>query len=118
MSLTYAGNPNEMRRRQSSKAQILAALQAAGSRGCTNDELNAVAYRYGGRIKELRDDGHDIESINEGAGLFRYVLHVPARIKPGQPGYLASLPVLASITGRPVRPVAPTAPATDSGRLF
>jgi hypothetical protein len=108
---------DELQRQASTKARILAALQDAGSRGCTNTTLNDIAFRYGGRLKELRDAGHDIESINEGDGRFRFVLHVPSRIKPGMPGYLASLPVIGSISGRPVRPVPPTAPATD-GRLF
>lgn len=114
-------NPNEARRRASSKALIVAALKAAGPRGCSNDELNAIAFRYGGRIHEARKDGHDIESIHEHDGSWRFVLHEPARTaapRPGEPGYLRSLPVVASITGRPVRLPTDSEPTAIGDRLF
>lgn len=107
------GNPNEARRRASSKALILAALREAGPRGCSNRDLNDIAFRYGGRLEELRTAGHDIESIDEGGGWWRYVLHEPARIKPGTPGFLASLPAVASITGRAIP--APAVPDSAPG---
>ena len=109
VSITW--NPNEQRRRASSKSLILAALQAAGSRGCTNLELNDIAFRYGGRIFELRHEGHDIpEPTIEGPGVYRYILRPATTVQPGQPGYLASLVPVASIDrGR----VIPTPPPTE-----
>ena len=98
MSITW--NPNEARRRQSSKSLILAALQQAGSAGCTNLELNDIAFRYGGRIFELRHEGYDIpEPTIEAPGVYRYVLRGERNDapKPGTPGYLASIKPVASI---------------------
>jgi hypothetical protein len=53
------------------------------------DALNVVgSFRLAARIKELRDAGHDIETVNErtpgGARVARYVLHEPARAAAGQ----------------------------------
>jgi len=39
-------------------------------------ELNDICFRYGGRILELRRQGHDIETIQLGAGEFAYRLRV------------------------------------------
>ena len=115
MSITLA-NPNEMRRRASSKALILDALTTAGAKGCTNGDLNDISFRYGARILELRQAGHAIESIHEHDGTWRFVLTTGPR--PGEPGFLASLPVLASITGRAI-PAPATADDTPApGCLF
>ena len=119
--MTIVWNPNEQRRQASSRVLILDALVTAGPRGCTNGELNDISFRYGARLLELRKAGHDVESIFVGDGLWRFVLHVPARTQapqPGQAGYLASLPVVASITGRVVRPVPNLADTVTTGRLF
>jgi hypothetical protein len=107
----------ELERRESSKDRILAALQDAGARGVTNHEFNdgMRIYRYGARIEELRKAGHAIASIDEGNGCWRFVLTTGPR--PGQPGYLASLPVVASIDRRLVKPTTDTDPAA-TGRLF
>jgi hypothetical protein len=119
MSITLS-NPNEMRRRASSKALILAALQQAGARGCTNLELNDIAFRYGGRIFELRREGYDIpEPTVEAPGVYRYtLLTAPAAPKPGEAGFLASLPVVASITGRAIRSASTDSTPAATGLLF
>ena len=64
-------------RRATKKARILSALQAAGPLGVTNATLNAITYRYTGRVQELRDAGYDIESIDDGDGRWRFVLRRP-----------------------------------------
>lgn len=57
------------------KDQILAALEGAGAAGCTSESLNAICYRYGGRIFDLRKDGWDIRTLGrKGTELARYVL--------------------------------------------
>lgn len=53
---------------------ILALLLDHGQTGITNIELNKVAFRYGGRIFELRRMGHAIETAPEGGGVFRFTL--------------------------------------------
>jgi len=54
--------------------QILALLIARGPQGVTNLELNRdVCFRYGARIYELRQQGHRIETVRFGEGLFRFV---------------------------------------------
>ena len=54
--------------------QILALLIARGPQGVTNLELNRdVCFRYGARIYELRQQGHLIETVRLGEGLFRFV---------------------------------------------
>jgi hypothetical protein len=122
------GSANEFRRREGNKARVRELLRSSGARGAYNHELVAVGgmRAVGARLTELRAEGLDIETINEGGGLFRFVLHEPARhqkcahcqvhfierdglclfcinagikpqLMPGQPGYLASLPILSSI---------------------
>lgn len=39
-----------------------------------NTELNAICFRYGARIHELRADGFNIKTIPEKAGVFRFEL--------------------------------------------
>ena len=53
---------------------ILDALRRAGAAGCTSRDLNAICFRYGGRIMELRAMGHDIKTERIEDGLFRYTL--------------------------------------------
>ena len=57
------------------KEQVLAMLQAAGDRGVTNRELNeAGIYRYSARIKELRDEGTEVDTIRIKGGYFKFRL--------------------------------------------
>lgn len=57
-----------------SREQILALLIARGPQGVTNVEFNRdVCFRYGARIYELRRQGHLIETVRFGEGLFRFV---------------------------------------------
>jgi hypothetical protein len=113
----HMSNQNEMRREQarraSNKACVLDLLRERGDSGATNVELVEVGgmRAVGARLTELRAEGHRIETIREGGGLFRFVLHTGPR--PGQTGYLASLP---AVNAERVALV-PPAPA-DSGRLF
>lgn len=113
-------NQNELRRRASSRILILDALTAAGARGCTNVELSAIALRFGGRIFELKKQGHNItDPVCEGGGVYRYTLQAPVAPQPGQPGWLASLPVVASIDRRGrVQPTAPPDSAPVIGGLL
>lgn len=50
--------------------RILKLLKAKGS--ATNIELNRICFRYGARLLELRREGHDILTIQESRGKFRY----------------------------------------------
>lgn len=58
---------------------VLERLQKAGAGGVTNVELTKTCLRYGARIYELRAEGHDVETVDEGRGIFRFLLHVPPR---------------------------------------
>ena len=53
------------------KARILARLQQGPA---TNVELNAICYRYGARIFELKRDGYAIDKACVAAGVWRYTL--------------------------------------------
>ena len=64
--------PAESLRRQSAKARILAYLEQHGS--ATNTQLNAISFRYGGRLMELRQVGYIITSEPQGGGVWRYRL--------------------------------------------
>ena len=85
----------ELTRRQNARARVLAALLAAGPRGCTNVELcqpHVGGLRAIGRVDELREQW-DIETIRVGGGRYRYVLHGPRRASvesrpPAAPGWL------------------------------
>ena len=62
-------------RRPTQKQRVLAMLEEAGSRGVTTAQfLEAHIPRFGGRILELRDEGHRIETHRVREGSFRYVL--------------------------------------------
>lgn len=54
------------------KEQLLGARREHDQRGCTNVLLNEIAFRYGGRIFELRKAGWDIETKQESEGVFRF----------------------------------------------
>ena len=57
------------------KEQVLSMLKAAGDRGVTNRELNeAGIYRYSARIKELRDEGTEVDTIRIKGGYFKFRL--------------------------------------------
>jgi len=65
-------------KRPGQRERILSFLRSRGAAGATNAELNAIAFRYGGRIHELRRMGHQIDTIRESENLFRFVLIVEA----------------------------------------
>lgn len=45
-----------------------------------NTDLNRISYRYGARIKELREDGWMIFTKREDVGLYSYtLLKIPAK---------------------------------------
>ena len=60
--------------KESQRDKILRWLQKRGSDGVMNWELNNIAFRYGGRIHELRKRGWEIETKREAEGLFRFIL--------------------------------------------
>ena len=62
--------------------RILALLRERGPAGVSNVELNAIAFRYGGRIFELRRAGFTIDTIRSSTdSIFTFVL----RSEPGMP---------------------------------
>lgn len=61
----------EAQRLDGSKAKVLAALQDGPK---TNVELNAICYRYGARIFELKREGYPIEKAHQGGGVWTYEL--------------------------------------------
>jgi hypothetical protein len=61
---------SELIRRRNSRDRVLKFLQDRGT--CTNVELNAVCFRYGARILELRAAGHDIRTGAKSGGVVRY----------------------------------------------
>lgn len=71
--------------------RVLAALQAAGPRGCFTGVLclpNVGGARFGARIKELRDRGYQIDAQYVRPGCHLYILD-PA-VKPASPLLLSS----------------------------
>ena len=88
--------------------------------GLTNDELYA---RFGpSAIKRLNDlqqhHGYTYAKEHVSGHTWRYRF-TSVSPKSGEPGYLASLPVVASIDRRGVvRPTTPAPTPTDTGRLF
>jgi hypothetical protein len=61
----------ELRRRGSNKQRVLARLQQGPA---TNEELNDICFRYGGRIFELKRAGYVIDKTHVEGGLWRYEL--------------------------------------------
>ena len=60
--------------RTNTKIQVLAILKRVGSRGATTSELihdtfNPACAR---RVWDLQQEGHRIEKINEGGGVYRW----------------------------------------------
>jgi hypothetical protein len=53
------------------KDQILNLLQSKGI--VTQHELNTIAYRYGARINDLRNEGYEIETKPKTRGEFIYI---------------------------------------------
>ena len=68
---TIGGPPSKS---PAQRERILSLLRSRGASGATNIELNAIAFRYGGRIHELRRMGYRIEPLRESENLFRFVL--------------------------------------------
>ncbi len=66
------------------RARILALLRERGPAGASNNELNAIGFRYGARIWELRRQGYAIRTVPEGEGAFRFILEGEPRTAPGQ----------------------------------
>lgn len=54
--------------------KVLHKLKQAGLAGVTNYDLNQICFRYGARIHELREQGHDIKTIQIKRGYFRFIL--------------------------------------------
>ena len=57
--------------KRSKKIQLLIAMMSRPG-GATNFQLNSVMFRFGARIKELRDQGYQIETTCLKKGLFNY----------------------------------------------
>ena len=51
--------------------RILDLLRANGE--ATNAELNGICYRYGARIKEMREAGHIIVTSRQNDTCYRYI---------------------------------------------
>ena len=64
----------EKNKKHSQRDRILALLRERGAIGATNAELNAICYRYGGRLFELRKCGFTIRTESVGGGLFKFYL--------------------------------------------
>ena len=65
----------ELARRRTAKTRVLAALMAAGAKGCTNVELCSPAIggmRFAARTWELSEAGWDIAATRERGGIWRY----------------------------------------------
>lgn len=52
-------------------ARVLRMLKTQGQ--ATNTELNRICYRYSARIADLKAEGHEILTVHEKGGLYRYV---------------------------------------------
>lgn len=61
-------------RHVSQKQRILNLLKLKGQYGASNRELNEICFRYGARIKELRDEGYSILTKRQKQGLFVFKL--------------------------------------------
>lgn len=57
--------------KDSQAARILKLLKSKGQ--ATNRELNRIAFRYSARVADLRREGHNIVSVREKDGLWRFV---------------------------------------------
>ena len=70
------------------RERILLLLRSRGPVGATNVELNAICFRYGARIFELREIGYNIQTRREGETEFRFIL-------VGEPKHPKLLPTFA-----------------------
>jgi len=61
---------SETQRRVSNRDKVLSYLQAHHT--VTNVDLNAICFRYGARIEELRKQGYDIQTGERKAGVVWY----------------------------------------------
>lgn len=61
----------EAQRLASAKDRVLARLRQGSA---TNVELNAICYRYGARIMELRREGYAITKTHQSKGVWIYAL--------------------------------------------
>lgn len=68
---TFTFPESEQRRLNRQQARILELLQQGPQ---LNTDLTAVCLRYGARLKELRDAGHNIRTTPVRAGVFKYEL--------------------------------------------
>lgn len=80
-SVSAARTLDDLVRHDTAKARILARLRRGPA---TNVELNAVCFRYGARIHELRRElrrtGLDIVRTARIGGVFTYALLATARV--------------------------------------
>lgn len=70
-TLDFNVPPAEAERRESAKTRVLDRLLKGPA---SNVELNAICYRYGARLKELRDQGYNIITESVSRGEYRYIL--------------------------------------------
>jgi hypothetical protein len=61
-------------KRKNQRERILALLLERGPQGATNVELNAIGFRFGARVHEIRKAGWDVETKQESESLFRFIL--------------------------------------------
>lgn len=65
---------SEEKRRENNRDKVLHFLQERGRQGATNAELNAICFRYGARIYDLRKDGWEISTVGTYGGEFKFFL--------------------------------------------
>lgn len=67
------------------KCDALLDLLADGRAHDQHEVLRAAGYRYTGRVKDLRDRGHNIESIHVRGSvwMFRLILPPPVEARQG-----------------------------------
>ncbi|WP_285250227.1 hypothetical protein [Pseudarthrobacter sp. fls2-241-R2A-168] len=73
------------------REKILKMLEAAGEQGVTNIQMNKTAYRYGGRLFELRQDGYRIRSGHVKGSVWRFTLLPQDKANPGSMQVAAEL---------------------------
>ena len=56
------------------KDRILDLLEERGEQGVLDIELNEIAFRYGGRLHELRQDGYRIRTTHIKKSVWRFTL--------------------------------------------
>lgn len=56
------------------REKILQILEDRGEAGVLNIELNEIAFRYGGRLHELRQDGYRIRTTHIKNSVWRFTL--------------------------------------------